>query len=134
MTQPRIGGSFAPPLDKAKLARYRELAGTAEARTRDAMLQLCEMVQAHQGLARSKKKGTPHPSGVGVVVPLEAAAVKELDPLVPWPDELPALAAAFDRIDPRHSKELRDAAFHLLWFAGELCRDREPLTTDRLEG
>lgn len=130
--EPRIGGSFAPPLTPEKLERYRELAGAASPRVRDAMLQLCEMAQAHQGLRRSKRKGSPHPSGRGQVVPLEAEAVEHLDPLVPWPDECDALAGVFERIDPRAEKETRDAAFHLLWYANELTRDREPIFNDAL--
>lgn len=130
--QPRIGGSFAPPLDAEGLKKYRELAESAEPRTRDAMLSLCDMVKAHHSLPKSKKAGSVHPSGSGVIVPLEDKAIEDLDPHVPYEDECRLLGELFDKIDAGRQKELRNAAFHLLWFANELTRDREPMTSDKL--
>jgi hypothetical protein len=51
--------------------------------------------------------------------------------VVPWRYEIEAMQRLFDGIDPAE-KELRDAAFHLLWFVTELERDREPVTNDKL--
>lgn len=136
----QFGGSFAPPLDAERVRAYRELADDASPEVRQAMNQLCEMVSAHQRLTRSKRSGTPHPSGRGMHVPLEGETIKALWDLVPWPDEAPGehanevaqLSALFDGIDAAKYKPLRDAAFHLLWYAVELARDREPMTTDKL--
>jgi hypothetical protein len=130
--QPKIGGSFAPPLDLEKLARYHELAQQAGGAVGDVMAKLCDMVEAFEQSPRSTRAGSPHPSGAGLMVPLSEAEIKRLWEYVPWGWECDAYAKLFDEIDPRTKKELRNAAHHLLWFARELERDREPMTTDRL--
>lgn len=127
---PRIGGSFAPPLDADKLAAYRQAAETADAPTKDAMLALVNMVECFQQTAPSRQPGTPHPSGRGVIVPLEADEVARIWDLVPWDHELDAMAGLFDRLDG--NSPLRTPAFHLLWYARELAKDREPITCDRI--
>jgi hypothetical protein len=38
------------------------------------------------------------------------------------------MGRAFDSLEGSE----RDAAYHLLWFARELTRDREPCTSDKL--
>lgn len=161
MAQPRTGGSFAPPLDATKLAAYRALAESAPSTIKAAMLPLCDMVEAFQETPASTKVGAPHPSGVGLMIPLEDAEVKRIWDLVPWdgqtledgtiaPKECDMLADLFESLptgtsgeaikdgvrravvsDPK-AKALRDAAFHLLWYAKELTRDREPMTSDKL--
>lgn len=137
----RLGGSFAPPLDAEKLASYRELANAADdPRVRDAMLPLCEMMEVFQQTPHSQKPGTPHPVGeftdrdgkkrrAPAVVPLEESEIQRIWDYVPWDYECDALGLLFESIPVG---ALRNAAFHLLWFARELTRDREPLTNDKL--
>lgn len=131
----RSGGSFAPPIDEAKMASYEALANTAEPRVKDSMLSLLKMVKAWWDLPESTKEGQPHLALPlrAAVVPLEDQHIADLDALVPWPDELKLLSNAeetgvFDKL----TGDLRNAAFHLLWFAGELTLDREPISMDKL--
>lgn len=129
----RFGGSFAPPIDEAKLDRYRLLAGTVvDPMVAGYMRDLCDMVAVFRETPESKRRGTPHPSGRGTIVPLETDEIARIDWCVPWSRECDVMGEAFDRLDPVGDKETRDAAFHLLWFARELTLDREPITTDRL--
>ena len=134
------GGSFAPPLTPEKIAAYRGLAETAPTAVRDAVRQLCDMAELFQQTPPSSRPGTPHPSGRGVKVPLEQSEIDRIWDAVPWDDEVPGdhvnecavLARLFDGISNEDNEPLRNAAFHLLWYAKELARDREPITTDRL--
>ena len=95
------------------------------------------------------------------IVALEEDTIEELDPLVPYPYECDAYQGLFESlpigvrtterfeesdefadgqvrlkqvsaVDDVDAKELRDAAFHLLWYAKELTLDRVPATTDTL--
>jgi hypothetical protein len=131
--QPRVGGSFAPPLDADKLAAYRELAEGAGGAVGYTMLQLCAMAEAFLEHPPAKGAGTPHPSGAPIaMVPLSKETVEALDPHVPWPHECDAMAQLFEGIDPAGQRDLRNAAHHLLWYARELTLDRRPLTADLL--
>ena len=129
-TRTYVGGSMAPPIDAAKLAAYTKMIKDAPEQVQDAMTTLLDMADLYlkgpAAKAAGKARGTPHPSGVGNVVPLEDAEVKRLWDAVPWDEELQMFAAVFDRIDPVAEKDLRNAAFHLLWLGRELFLDREP--------
>jgi hypothetical protein len=127
-----IGGSFAPPLDAAKLAEYVTLAQAAPEQIGEAMLKLCDMVALFQETPASSAEEKPHPVGVGHIQHLEEAEIKRIWDAVPWKEECEMYAALFEKIDPQQDKPLRDAAFHLLWFAYELTADREPCTCDKL--
>lgn len=127
-----VGGSFAPPLDEAGLVDYERLAKAAEPVVRDVMTTLIKMVRTFQETPKSKVKGQPHPSGRGMIVPLEPEEVKRIDQAVPWKHELDAMGGVFEAIDPVREKALRNAAFHLLWYGYELTNDREPPTSDTL--
>lgn len=129
---PRYGGSFAPPLDATKIAAYRELGTAAGGQIGEAVGKLCDMVALFQETPASTANGVPHPSGRGVMVPLEDEEIKRIWDAVPWDTENAMYAALFDTINPTTDKPLRDAAFHLLWFSVELEKDREPMTTDKL--
>ena len=146
MAKARLGGSFAPPINSDRIAAYRELAKSSpDERIRDAMLPLCSMVESFYQTPRSTAAGKPHPTGVGVVVPLEEAEIKRIWDLVPYDYECDALGTLFSTL-PDGCEEVdgeivvtnseqnarRNAAFHLLWFARELTRDREPITNDLL--
>ena len=149
MAKYRIGGSFAPPITAEKLSEYRALAKGADARIQDAMLPLCEMVEVFQQTPDSSEPGHPHPVGRGVIVPLEEQEIKRIWDHVPWPDECELLGRLFETlpdgyeertidgarqvvlVDPG-ARDLRNAAFHLLWYARELTQDREPITNDKI--
>lgn len=127
----KVGGSFAPPLSAAKLAEYRTLASKSDdRRVRDVMLLLCKMVEVFQETPASTLNGSVGPTGLGVVIPLEAAEVDRIDAVVPWDYECDAYQNLFETI-PTDSN-LRTPAFHLLWYAKELTVDREPMTNDKL--
>lgn len=130
--QQRYGGSFAPPLDAAKIAAYRSLGTAAGGQVGEAVGKLCDMVAIFQQTPVSTAKGVPHPSGRGIITPLEDEEIKRIWDAVPWDTEIAMLRDLFETIDPKASKPLRDAAFHLLWFAVELEKDREPMTADKL--
>lgn len=125
------GGSFAPPLDAAGVAAYRALAASAGGYVGEAMSALCDMVEVFRQTPDSPLEGVPHRSGVGLVVPLEAAEVARIWDVVPYAEEIEAYRKAFDTI-PTEQKALRDAAHHLLWYAIELEKDRQPLTCDKI--
>lgn len=130
----RIGGTFAPTIDIDKLKAYSKLAKDADGPVGDAMVALmgvCDEWLKEQAKQPKRASGTPHPSGRGRVVSL---GLKEGEPLwnkVPWDHELAAVQQLFDGI-PARDKALRDAAFHLLWYAKELALDRVPMTLDQL--
>jgi hypothetical protein len=141
----RFGGSFAPPLDADNVKSYRELAegGDVSPQVADAMGVLIKMVETHLDrpapkAAKGKGKaaepaGMPHPSGLGTIVDLPEEEVERLWDVVPWQEEVTMYGQVFDRIDPAKEKPLRDAAFHLLWFAQELTMDRAPITSDQVK-
>lgn len=135
MAFPRFGGSFAPPLPDAKLAEYEQLAASAPPQVTDYMRQLIAMMRKFRETPESTRPGTPHPvSGLGLmIVPLEAKEVERIWDHVPWPQECDVMGSVFEAIDNATHKPLRDAAFHLLWFARELCADREPITNDKIK-
>jgi hypothetical protein len=129
---PYVGGSFAPAMGREELASYRKLAETAEPHVKKAMLALTECCAVHHKAPKSAKRGSPHPSGRGTVVPLEDLHKESLKEHLPEADELDMYSARFDAIDSQSQKELRNAAFHLLWYVKELSLGREPMTTDLL--
>lgn len=139
---------FAPPIDASRLERYKALATIADpGPIEDAYRQLLAMVEKFQETPESRERGIPlqteytrspfqdadgKPKPPPKIVPLEQAEVNRMWDFVPWPHEINAMAALFERIPNESRKELRDAAFHLIWFARELCLDREPMTQDKL--
>ncbi len=128
-----VGGSFAPPLDDAKLASYKAMAESLPpSPVRDGMLELHACVSHWWTLPDSKGQKTPHPSGMGAIVKLDAEHQQVLWESIPWEHELAGMAALFEGIHPISEKALRDAAHHLLWHVKELDLGREPITTDKL--
>ena len=128
MAKQQVGGSFAPPITAELLAKYQTLAGATTPQVKDAMLRLCTMVEVFHRTPESKLEGTPHDSGKGVVVPLEEVEIKRIWDYVPWDYECDAIGVVFDVL----TGDVRNAAYHLLWYARELAMDREPITTDKL--
>lgn len=129
---PKYFGSFAPPLTDELLDRYEELAASAEPQVRDAMNELLACCRKWWDLPESGADGTAHPSGRGVVVPLDKPIAEALDSVIPYADELDVMRKRFEAIDPNTQKELRDAANHLMWHVDELSLGREPISTDKL--
>jgi hypothetical protein len=75
-------------------------------------------------------KGQVRPAPL--IVDLDEQIAKDLWDHIPWDEELDVIAAEFEKISNETHRDLRNAAFHLLWHAKELVRDREPITTDKL--
>lgn len=135
---------MAPALTDETLDRYRQLAAAAAGPVRDSML-ACLVAIGHWWelpdssrtdgdrlkLLRRAAAGEPRSETVYELVPLEETHKDQLDDLIPWPHEIAAMQGLFDTI-PVEQKELRDAAFHLLWHLKELDLGREPATLDRL--
>ena len=115
MLTQRVGGSFAPPLDKAKLAEYEKLESTIEDRQiADYFRSLIAMLRHFWKTPASKLPGSPHPSGTGVIVPLEEDEIKRIWDSVPWSEECDLIGQVFDKLE---TGPLRNAAYHLLWYA-----------------
>ena len=133
MALKHIGGSFAPSIDDVGIATYGSLIASCEdLEAKDILQKLHTMLTEFRKTPESSLTGAAHPAGRGVMVPLEDAEIQRIWDVVPWQYEIEAYKPVLDRLDPVAQKDLRNAAFHLLWFAQELCLDREPLTKDRL--
>lgn len=141
MARQRIGGSFAPPLTTTDLDSIEGLANTTETRVQKAMLRLVLMLRTFWETGESTREGTPHPVGVGTIVPLKDGEVQRIWDLVPWKDEATRLKHGeigdddcdqYSQLFATLKGEVRSAAFHLLWYARELALDREPMTADKL--
>lgn len=124
-----LGGSFAPPIDAEKLAAYEALVPSDNRQVADHMTRLIAMVRKFQETPESRLAGTPHPVK-GTVVPLEEAEIQRIWDYVPYEEECNAIGLVFEK--QLTAGYVRDAAFHLLWYAYELTKDREPMTADKL--
>lgn len=133
---------FAPPLTDELLADYHALIrdlpeGEIAAAMHACMTACLAWWQIPESQRTDGPKITLRHQGVTKVItvtPLEDDQVKQLWDAVPWSYECNAIQALFDTLpnDTPPQKQLRDAAFHLLWHAKELAHDREPLTADKL--
>lgn len=153
----KIGGCFAPPLTAGQVQKYRTIARTAPPAIGEAIDKLCDMVTLFHQSPASTKPGKPHPIGIGTIVELEEGEKVRIFDAVPWPHEVEMYKLMLDglpdtRDDIENARLNREAkargergvpidqktvtvklAFgHLVWYAGELTNDREPLTADRL--
>lgn len=128
--QERRCGSFAPPLTEETIKDYARLADKARPEVLDAMQTLLRLVAKWWGLPISKAQAVDHNSGVGKAIPLTSDLQEELFEDIPWMHELDGMGVLFEKIPTNGvNKEIRNAAFHLLWHAKELCLDREPICT-----
>lgn len=149
MARQQAGGSFAPPLSEELFVAYKAMIDAEPAGpVKDAMTQLYNCCAAWWNLPDSSGTGSkPHASGIGVIVPLDHEVRTALDTHVPWNHELDAMHGhdaegapkVLEAIDPVAQRDLRNAAFHLLWHVRELAIGpdhgewgREPITTDKL--
>lgn len=129
----RFGGSFAPPLTEELLASYKSQIDSLETSPlKDALTKVHECCTAWWDVPESTGGGRPHPSGAGTIVDLDDDLKQKLFDAIPWKEELAMYQSLFDGIDPVGQRDLRNAAFHLLWHAKELELDREPITNDKL--
>lgn len=129
---------LAPPLTDEKLVEYRNLingvAKGSELRSVLDELYACVWSWWDAPLSTEKERivgtGTDLTSGPDVRLQLlDKATQDKLWEHVPWSYELDSMKPILELIGP---KDIRDCAFHLLWFAIELCNDREPLTLERI--
>lgn len=136
MSNQHATACLAPPLTDELLEEYRTLAEGAEGEVGDAMQQLLACVEAWWEAEESEEKslGFLAVNGRSIdVVPLSKELVQQLWDSTPWMRELNALSTPKDDgLFDSLQGDLRNAAFHLLWFAKELTLDREPLTQDKL--
>lgn len=127
-----FGGSFAPPLTPEKLNSYTELANTANDIVKEIMLKLIAMIKHFNLTPSSPLVGTEHATKLALIIPLEDKEIERIWDVIPWEYEIDSYSAVCDSISNETHKDLRNAAFHLIWFARELCADREPITNDKL--
>lgn len=129
---------FAPPLTDAKIAEYQEMIdGCDNPNVKRAMQDCMTCVKAWWELPESQRKDVTKFSILHkgkrtefAETPLEQEHVDQLWDVTPWDAECDGMDQLFDKLPV--DSELRNAAYHLLWFCQELTRDREPLTRDRL--
>lgn len=133
---------FAPPLNDKTLTEYKKLFKNVEDKElKDCLDTLHKCTEAWWKQAESQATGqkewlfyTKDGKEVrGIEQPLQPEQVESLWDTTPWMRELVAMEPILDKINPQSEKELRNAAFHLLWFAKEITLDREPMTTERLQ-
>lgn len=123
-----IGGSFAPPIDSQKLDQYEALAQDADRRVKEYMLDLVKMLRVFWETGESEE--SPQKATLGhMITPLEDQEIERIWDVVPWPEECDVIGTVFDQLP---NGELRNAAYHLLWYARELAADREPTTSDKV--
>lgn len=132
MAKRQIGGSFAPPLSDELLDKYQALIAQSQGAIKDTLTTLLTCCRKWWELPESVGGGNAHPSGRGFIVELDHAIKESLWDLIPWPHEIKAMESLLNTLDPIGQKDLRNAAFHLLWHVKELDLDREPITTDKL--
>ena len=134
---------FAPDITDSLLSKYQSLiSASMDATLKDKLNGLLACVKAWWDLPESKRADgdeyTTLLKGEEVtykIVPLEKEAVEKLDSVTPYMDDLNSLsnAAGTGRFDTIPNGDLRNAAFHLLWYCKEITLDREPLTLSKLK-
>lgn len=132
---------MANPLTDTMLSQYSSMiSGLESGELKDALRSLYDCVNAWWNIDESKEQPTKWPMfnvATGkrdhlLEVPFSDDIIKKLDLTTPWISELNRLSNAeatglFDSL----TGELRDMAFHLLWYAKEISLDREPITQDK---
>lgn len=137
----QISGSFpvacfGPPLTDTLLSTYTSLINSQPAgELRDALLSCYNCVMAWWNAPESTEKPTHWAFRDKLVpeIPLSKELLKQLDSTTPWLRELDTLSNSagtglFDNLEG----DLRNCAFHLLWYAKEISLDREPMSMDKL--
>lgn len=120
--------SCAPPLTDEMLETYTELAATASpAKVKLVLEKLLNLVTAWYYLPESGGDPCEHGSGLCEYIPLDENIKTELSQYLPFKEELSMFAEVLEG----QTGNIRNAGFHLLWYATELFLDREPITMDR---
>lgn len=119
------------PITPADLKAYRKLLGKASKEVKSAGLGLIRMLEVFWETPASQLTGIRHQSGVGQIVPLEPAEIQRIWDYVPDQPEIDQMSIMFETLP---AGALRNAVHFLLWYAVELSKDREPITTDTLKG
>jgi len=114
-----VCGSTAPPLTDELLDKYETLAAIADTSIKHAIHKCLACVFKWWNLPESNKQT------------LDPEIATILEEYIPWAHEIDAIQQLFNNI-PSNQMDLRDAAFHLLWYVRELDFGREPITTDKL--
>lgn len=133
---------FAPDLTDEKIAEYRQIADSlpdSRGAIRDAIRECLVVVSTwwelpeSTGSARDRLLEIRHRGETKLfkVTTLSDDLKRQLYDIIPWSYEISAMQALFDDI-PAEERELRNCAFHLLWFVIELNQDREPITQTAL--
>lgn len=128
----------APPLTDELLAEYKLLAADALPEVKDVMNLLLVCVEAWWELPESELPASASASVPGggrlPSVPLSDELKAKLWDVTPWMRELNTLSTPQgDGLFDVLTGKLRDAAFHLLWYAKEITLDREPMSQDKIK-
>lgn len=100
--QRRFGGSFAPPLTDALLAKYKAIIEGMDAKSpiRDAMQKLYDCVTKWwEEPVSTKGAKRAHQSGTGSILDLDKEIRDRLWDCIPWDTELDAMQELFDPIE-----------------------------------
>lgn len=133
---------IAPEFTDELLAKYKDMIDLLDPRSqvRDILEKLFRCAMEWWNYRESTEKSVVRATGTDItrgpnvrLQMLDEEAKNQFFDFVPWMDELNAYGEVLDREFPHPARETeRNAAFHLLWLAKELCLDREPITKDRI--
>lgn len=116
---------IAPAFTDETLARYEALAGTiSDPQVKDAYQTCLNCVKKWWELPESTGRKVEHFTGKAFAQALDKPVQDALLESIPWQDELQLIGQRFDSLP---AGDLRNAAFHLLWYVVELNNDREPM-------
>lgn len=129
---------IAPPLTDELLKKYKLLINDLEERSllRDCLESLMRCAEAWWDVRESVSPARRVSCSTGITKgpdvmfqPLDSELVHSLWDSIPWMHDITEMEKIFDALP---SGDLRNAAFHLSWYAKELFLDREPISTDRI--
>jgi len=128
--------AFAPPLTDQLFSQYASNINTLpQGELKDALLSLYNCAKAWWDVPESTEKPSYYLFRGKQVpeTPLSKELIDKLWDTTPWMRELKTLSTPqadglFDNLEG----DLRNMAFHLLWFATEITLDREPMTQDKI--
>lgn len=148
----------ATPLTDELLERYKSMIDALKpGPIKDALLACftCAFAwwNARESTKSFKEKWTTTGGKEFEIIPFDAELIAEFDAVTPWAYEVEAMGtlfsslptglgkevdataerAAYTPVVDQAARDLRDAAFHLHWFAEQITRDREPPTLDKLK-
>lgn len=119
---PAAPSSHAPAFNDQKLADLVPIIASAPIDIREPMQNLYDTVMKWWNIPDSTTPKTPHHSGA-TFQPLDETAKAAL--VLPQRDVLDLYASRFDKLP---NGEIRNTAYHLLWYVVEFSLGREPMT------